>query len=87
VPFWRLRFERCRAVRSPGTGFTSRFAGDEAGDGGNGVYVEGLGISSGSNIASFTATALAGADATVIGGAYILAPPPPSKFPAFGVGL
>ena len=73
-------------VLAPGTGFTSRFANDAVGDGNNGVYVEDLLLTSGSNIASFTATALAGADATVIGAAYILAPPPPSKFPAFGVG-
>jgi hypothetical protein len=54
-----------------GTGFTSRFSNATGGDGGNGVFIEDLPLNSGSNIASFTASALAGADATVIGAAFI----------------
>jgi hypothetical protein len=58
--------------RWPACGAACRFAGDEAGDGNGGVYVEDLRLTSGSNIASFTMPASnAGADVTVIAAAYI----------------
>jgi NAD/NADP transhydrogenase alpha subunit len=65
-------------VLTPGTGFTSRFAGSGAGDGGNGVYAEDLRLTSGSNIASFTA-GTTNNDVTVIGAAYIETAPAVSQ--------
>jgi hypothetical protein len=62
-------------VLAAGTGFTSRFNNDTGGDGANGVAIEDLRLTSGSNIASFTASANAGADATVIGAAYLESAP------------
>jgi hypothetical protein len=62
-------------ILAAGTGFTSRFANSTAGDGGNGVYIEDLRLTSGSNIGSFTMTA-GGSDVTVIGAAFTESAPP-----------